>query len=129
MQSEVKMSEKSLYEQLGGEAAVDAAVDIFYRKVLADDRINKFFEDVDMERQAAKQKSFLTVAFGGPNNYTGKDMRDGHAHLVARGLNDSHFDAVMEHLGATLKELNVPDELIAKAAAIAESTRNDVLGR
>jgi len=123
------MSEQSLYDQIGGEAAVDAAVDIFYRKVLADDRINKFFEDVDMERQAAKQKSFLTVAFGGPNKYTGKDMRDGHAHLVARGLNDSHFDAVMEHLGATLKELNVPDELIAKAAAIAESTRNDVLGR
>jgi len=29
----------SLYEKLGGEAAVDAAVDIFYRKVLADDRI------------------------------------------------------------------------------------------
>jgi hemoglobin len=123
------MSEQSLYDQIGGEAAVDAAVDIFYRKVLADDRINKFFEDVDMETQAAKQKSFLTVAFGGPNKYTGKDMRDGHAHLVARGLNDSHFDAVMEHLGATLKELNVPDELIAKAAAIAESTRNDVLGR
>jgi hemoglobin len=48
---------------------------------------------------------------------------------VKKGLNDSHFDAVMENLGATLKELNVPDELIAKAAAIAESTRNDVLGR
>ena len=123
------MSEKSLYEQIGGDAAVNAAVDIFYRKVLADARINKFFEDVDMEKQAAKQKAFLTVAFGGPNKYSGKDMRDGHAHLVEKGLNDSHFDAVMEHLGATLKELNVPDELIAKAAAIAESTRNDVLGR
>jgi hemoglobin len=123
------MSEQSLYEKIGGEAAVDAAVDIFYRKVLADDRINQFFDGVDMERQAAKQKAFLTFAFGGPNNYTGKDMRDGHAHLVKRGLNDSHFDAVMENLGATLKELNVPDELIAEAAAIAESTRNDVLGR
>ena len=53
------MSEQSLYDQIGGEAAVDAAVDIFYRKVLADDRISQFFEDVDMERQAAKQKSFL----------------------------------------------------------------------
>lgn len=123
------MSEQSLYDQIGGEAAVDAAVDIFYRKVLADDRISKFFEGVDMDRQAAKQKAFLTVAFGGPNKYSGKDMRDGHAHLVKNGLNDSHFDAVMENLGATLKELNVPDELIAKAAAIAESTRNDVLGR
>jgi hemoglobin len=122
------MSE-SIYDRIGGEAAVDAAVDLFYRKVLADDRISKFFDDVDMERQAAKQKGFLTMVLGGPNNYTGKDMRDGHAHLVQRGLNDSHFDAVMENLGATLTELGVPDELIAEAAAIAESTRNDVLGR
>ncbi len=122
------MSE-TLFEKIGGEAAVNAAVDIFYRKVLADDRINQFFEDVDMDKQAAKQKSFLTFAFGGPNNYSGKDMRDGHAHLVAKGLNDSHFDAVMENLGATLQELNVPAELIGEAAAIAESTRNDVLGK
>jgi hemoglobin len=120
---------QTLFEKIGGEAAVNAAVDIFYRKVLADDRINRFFEGVDMEKQAAKQKAFLTMAFGGPHNYTGKDMRDGHAHLVKAGLNDSHFDAVMENLGATLKELNVPDELIGEAAAIAESTRNDVLGR
>lgn len=120
---------QTLYEKIGGDAAVNAAVDIFYRKVLADDRINQFFEGVDMDKQAAKQKAFLTMAFGGPHNYTGKDMRDGHAHLVKNGLNDSHFDAVMENLGATLKELNVPDELIAEAAAIAESTRNDVLGR
>ena len=119
----------NLFDKIGGNASVNAAVDIFYRKVLADDRINMFFEGVDMEKQSAKQKAFLTVAFGGPNNYTGKDMRDAHAHLIERGLNDSHFDAVMEHLGATLKELNVPDELIVEAAAIAESTRNDVLGR
>ncbi|HHM04546.1 MAG TPA: group 1 truncated hemoglobin [Gammaproteobacteria bacterium] len=122
------MSE-SLYDRIGGDAAVNAAVDVFYRKVLADDRINMFFEGVDMDKQAAKQKAFLTFAFGGPNNYSGKDMREGHAHLVARGLNDSHFDAVVENLGATLKELGVPDELIQEAAAIAESTRNDVLGR
>lgn len=120
---------QSLYERLGGEAAVDAAVDIFYRKVLADDRINGFFDNVDMDQQAAKQKAFLTFAFGGPHHYTGKDMRGAHAKLVQRGLNDTHFDAVMEHLGGTLKELNVPNELIAECAAIAESTRNDVLGR
>jgi len=121
--------DKTLFEKIGGEAAVNAAVDIFYRKVLADDRINTFFEGVDMDKQAAKQKAFLTMAFGGPHNYTGEDMRKGHAHLVAKGLNDSHFDAVMEHIGATLTELNVPGELIAEAAAIAESTRNDVLGK
>ena len=119
----------SLYEKIGGEAAVDAAVDIFYRKVLSDDRINHFFEGVDMDKQAGKQKSFLTFAFGGPNNYTGKDMREGHAHLVKNGLNDTHFDAVVENLGSTLKELNVPDELIQEVANIAETVRDDVLGR
>jgi hemoglobin len=119
----------TLYEQLGGQAAVEAAVDNFYRKVLADDRVSRFFEGVDMDKQRAKQKGFLTMAFGGPHNYTGKDMRNGHAHLVKMGLNDSHVDAIIELLGATLKDLGVKDELIAQVAAIAESTRNDVLNR
>jgi len=119
----------TLYERIGGEPAVNAAVDIFYRKVLTDHRINRFFEDVDMEKQAAKQKAFLTMAFGGPHNYTGEDMRKGHAHLLKMGLDDSHFDAVVENLGATLTELNVPQELISEVVAICETTRNDVLGR
>jgi hemoglobin len=119
----------SLYEQLGGQPAVDAAVDIFYRKVLSDDRISDFFEGVDMDRQIGKQKAFLTMAFGGPHNHTGQDMRNGHAHLVARGLNDSHFDAVAENLSATLQELGVTQDLIDQVMAIAGSTRNDVLGR
>lgn len=120
---------QTLFQKLGGDAAVDAAVDIFYRKVLSDDRISGFFDDVDMDKQAAKQKSFLTMAFGGPNNYSGADMRRGHAHLVTRGLNDSHFDAVVENLAATLTELNVAKEYIAEVAALCETTRNDVLGK
>ena len=119
----------SLYEKVGGDAAVNAAVDIFYRKVLKDDRIKNFFDDVDMAKQAAKQKAFLTMAMGGPNHYTGADMRKGHARLVARGLNDSHFDAVVEDLDATLKELKVPRELINEIAALCETTRKDVLGK
>lgn len=119
----------SLYEQIGGAAAVEAAVDIFYRKVLADESISHFFDNIDMDRQIAKQKSFLTMAFGGPVAYTGRDMRAAHAHLVAAGLNDEHFDAVVGHLGETLQELNVPAELIARIGAIAESVRADVLGR
>lgn len=120
------MNQPSIYQRLGGEAAVDAAVDIFYRKVLADDRISEFFDTVDMDAQRAKQKSFLTVAFGGPNKYSGKDMRAAHAHMK---LTEEHFNAVMEHLGATLQELNVPAELIGEAAAIAMSVKNEVLNR
>jgi len=119
----------SLYEDLGGAKALDAVVDAFYKKVLADDRVNAFFDKTDMERQAKKQKAFLAFAFGGPNNYTGKKMKDGHAHLVERGLNDSHVDAIIEILGATLTEFNVPEQKIMEAAAVAESVRDQVLGR
>lgn len=122
----VRGNERSLFEQLGGEAAVDAAVDSFYRKVLADDRISHFFDTVDMDRQRAKQKAFLTYAFGGPNKYTGKDMRAAHASMK---LTDEHFDAVVENLAATLKELGVADALIAQVATIASSVKNDVLNR
>ena len=119
----------NLYNRIGGQAAVDKAVEIFYRKVLGDDRINAFFDGVDMEQQINKQKGFLTMAFGGPNDYTGKDMRDGHKHLVARGLNDSHVDAVIEQLGATLEELGVSADDIQQVADIANSVRDDVLNR
>lgn len=122
-------TDATLYEQLGGDAAIDAAVNIFYRKVLEDYRINRFFDNLDMEIQSSKLKAFLVMVFGGPNNYTGADMRKAHERLVRMGLDDSHFDIVMEHLGATLHELNVPEALVAQVAALAESTRNDVLGK
>lgn len=128
-ETEEETTNATLFEQLGGAGAVDAAVDVFYRKVLGDYRIYRFFDNIDMEAQAVKLKAFLTMAFGGPNDYTGEDMRKAHARLVQMGLDDSHFDAVMEHLGATLQELNVPEALIAQVAAISESTRNDVLGK
>ncbi|GAB4145666.1 MAG: group 1 truncated hemoglobin [Sphingomonadales bacterium] len=117
------------FDRLGGKPAIDAAVDIFYQKVLADPHIAHFFDTVDMKRQRIKQKAFLTMAFGGPVNYSGKDMRRAHAALVDNGLDDSHFDAVAGHLQATLQELKVAPDLVAEVLAIAESTRTDVLGR
>ncbi|MBC8338571.1 MAG: group 1 truncated hemoglobin [Rhodospirillales bacterium] len=119
----------TLYDRLGGEAAVEAAVDIFYRKVLSDPSISDFFDTTDMDEQRNKQKAFLTMAFGGPNEYIGKDLREAHAPLVEKGLNDSHFDAVAGHLDATLRELGVADELIGEVLAIAGGTRDDVLNR
>lgn len=124
------MSEKSLYEKIGGEKAIDVAVDIFYKKILADDRIKYFFESVDMVKQNKMQKNFLTFAFGGPKNYTGRNLKDAHSRLVReKGLNDSHFDAVLENLTSTLKELGVEEYLIKQAIDVAESVRDDVLGR
>jgi hemoglobin len=121
------MTEKSLYERIGGEAAVDAAVDVFYRRVLGDERIAHHFDAVEMSIQREKQKAFLTFAFGGPRRPAGdRDMRRAHAHLK---LTEDDFDAVMEHLGATLEALEVPAPLIAEAAGVALSVKDDVLNR
>ncbi|MES1993431.1 MAG: group 1 truncated hemoglobin [Pseudomonadota bacterium] len=120
----------TLFEQLGGAPAVDLAVDRFYDKVLADERIQHFFTGVDMARQRRHQKNFFTYAFGGAANYSGQTLRVAHRRMVdTQGLADTHFDAVVENLKSTLVELNVADALIDQVIAITESARNDVLGR
>jgi hemoglobin len=119
----------SIYEQIGGEPAIQTAVEVFYRKVLSDESIAHFFDDVDMDLQLAKQKGFLTMVTGGPHEYTGKSMREGHQHLLERGLNDDHVTTVIKLLGATLTELGVPNELIEQIATVAESVREDILNR
>jgi len=119
----------TLFERIGGDAAVDAAVERFYEIVLADERIAHFFEGVDMRRQSMHQKLFLKYAFGGMPSYSGQAMRKAHTHLVARGLTDVHFDAVLEDLGSALRGMGVGEEMIAEVGAVAETTRSDVLGR
>ena len=69
------------------------------------------------------------MVFGGPNNYTGKDMREGHRHLIEKGLNDTHVDIIINYLGETLNELGAKNEDINEVAAIANSVRDDVLDR
>jgi hemoglobin len=117
----------SIYQQLGGKAAIDAAVELFYTKVLADRRVNSYFKDINMTRQKKKQKEFLSMALGAPTKYTGADMRTAHRELP--GLNDTHFNAIAEHLQATLLELKVEKSLIDRTLAVVETTRADVLNR
>ena len=118
----------SLFERLGGEAAVATAVDLFYRKVLGDPRLLRFFEGVDIQRQSRSQMAFLTMLMGGPNAYSGPGLAASHARLVQVGLENDHFDAVVRHLTETLRELGAAEADVAEAAALAESARSDVLG-
>lgn len=122
----LKERENSLYHKLGGKAAMNAAIDAFYVKVLADERVKHFFNDVSMDKQRRKQKEFLSAAFGGPLPWTGKDMRKAHDGM---GLTEVHFNAIAENLVSTLKDLKVSQELIDQVVAIALTTKDDVLGR
>merc|ERR1712000_770163 len=114
----------SLYARIGGAAAVDAAVDKFYGKVLADPVVAPLFANTNMAKQRMMQKNFLTMAFGGPNKYTGKNMKQAHAGL---GITETHFGAIAGHLSATLKELGVPNKEHDEAMVIAASTKDDIV--
>lgn len=117
---------ESLFKRLGGYEAVNAAVDRFYSKVLADERVRGFFAGVDMDVQVRKQRRFLAHVFGGPAPWDGKALRHAHRHMK---LTEEHFTAVAGHLHDTLVELGVAPELVAEVMAIAGSTHDDVLDR
>lgn len=120
---------RSLYERLGGEAAVAAAVVRFYEKVMEDPSLSPYFDGLDMDAQIQKQIAFMTMAFGGPHRYTGRHLRAAHAGLVQKGLGDAAFDAVALHLRTTLEELGVEAGLVGEVLEIVGGTRNDVLSR
>ncbi|HAR00523.1 MAG TPA: hypothetical protein DCR61_14355 [Verrucomicrobiales bacterium] len=56
----------------------------FYAKVLPDERIEHFFEGLDIKRQPGHQKAFLTYALGGVSSYSGKTMQTSHKDLVEK---------------------------------------------
>jgi hemoglobin len=120
----------SLYERIGGEPAIMAAVDLFYAKVMDDELTRPYFNGLDMSAQVKKQVAFMSRALGGPVEYHGRDLRAAHAKLVReKGLGDAHFDAVATHLRATLEELGVQKELVDEAMTAIGGMRAEVLGR
>jgi len=119
-----------LYDRVGGDKAMEVCVDLFYQKVLNDDLVSHFFEDTDMERQRLKQKSFLAMAFGGPDQYSDLDMRTAHKPLIEKyGLSDVHFNRIMEIFKETLTELNISPNELQRMMEILESMRDAVLNR
>lgn len=116
----------SLYEAIGGRDAVRAAVDRFYRRVLADPSLAPFFERIPIERLKGHQAAFLIQALGGPASYKGRSMHEAHA---GRGIQGGHFDRVALHLTETLAELGVPLHLIDQVICRVAALRPDVVER
>lgn len=106
-------SELTLYDRIGGEAAVRAAVNLFYERVLADPDLQGFFTTVSLPRLKAHQFAFLSQVLGGPRQHSGASMRDAHSRLA---IEQRHFDSVAVHLVETLRELGVSEEIIATIA-------------
>jgi hemoglobin len=104
----------SLYDRLGRLDAITALTESWVARVGGDDRANGKFVRTDIPRLMKEIIDQLCEATGGPCTYTGRSMRETHDGM---GVTAGEFDVVMQHLDATLDELNVPktdrDELVA----------------
>lgn len=114
----------SIYDGIGGSAAVHAAVDDFYSRVLADPQLAPFFASTDLQRLKAHQRSFIAAAIGGPEVFSGRDMKTAHAGL---GITSADFDAVTGHLVDTLTGLGVPADTIGQIGAAIAPLRADIV--
>ncbi len=118
------MSGSTLFERIGGEEAIEAAVDIFYLKVLGDPELKLYFDGVDIPKLKAHQRSFLTSVMSGPGTYSGMDMGPAHAQLK---ITNEHFDLVVGHLVDTLIELNVVADVIEEIGSAIAPLREQIV--
>ncbi|MEO5957129.1 MAG: group 1 truncated hemoglobin [Nitrospiraceae bacterium] len=90
---------KSLYDRLGGKAAIRAVVETFVGNVGGDKRINGFFGSTDLTKLKMYLVDQICEASGGPCKYTGRTMKQTHAGM---GVHDAAFGALVEDLVAAL---------------------------
>jgi hemoglobin len=97
----------TLYDNLGGQQAIELVVDDFYKRVLADESVNHFFADTDMAKQRRHQTAFISYALGASKQYEGRSMEIAHTGL---NLQPEHFEAIVKHLDEALAVYGVSPE-------------------
>ncbi|MZQ84144.1 group 1 truncated hemoglobin [Paenibacillus sp. 5J-6] len=116
----------TLYEKVGGAPAIAKVVDYFYELILADDTVNEFFKNTDMEKQRKHQTKFISFALGGPNQYSGLSMARAHKGM---NLQPVHFNAVANHLSEALAHFDVPKSDIDQVITHVASLKDDILNK
>ena len=123
-QSEAAAPQKSLYDRLGGEAAIKAVVDEFVGNVGADTRINKYFANANLDRLKGHLVNQIGQASGGPQQYTGRDMKTAHAGM---GIDGPAFDALVEDLVKALDKFGVLEQEKSELLAILGPMKGDIV--
>ena len=118
------MDQRSLYERLGGGAAISAVVDEFVGRCAGDGRINSKFARTDVPRLKAMLVDQVTAASGGPAQYTGRSMEETHKGMQVTA---GEFDALVEDLVATLDAFNVPQSEQGELLGILGPLRSDIV--
>ena len=125
-----KQSQPSLYERLGGVYAIATVVDDFINRIMVDPRLNSNprVDEAHHRVSPAGFKYLVTEmvcwATGGPQQYTGRPMRDSHEHLL---ITAAEWEAFLEDFQQTLDKFGVPGAEQAELKAIVASTREDIV--
>lgn len=111
------------YEKYGGFSTVSRIVMTLYEKLLDDDDVGPFFDDVDMPKLIDHQTRFVSSLMGGPASFTDTHIASAHRHLT---IHDAHFDRLKTLIDETLGEYAVqPDD--ARLVLDAFEARRDLL--
>lgn len=102
--------ERSVYERYGGFAQVSRIVLDFYDRVMDDDDLGPFFDDVDMGRIVDHQTKFIAMLLGGPAHYTDEQIARVHSHL---DIGPAHVDRLEALLAQTLSDHGMAAEDVA----------------
>jgi len=123
-----KAAEKSLYERLGGEPAITAVVEDFVGRAAADPKVNFFrdgkYKGIDVPRLKRQIVEFIGQATGGPQKYTGRDMKQTHKGMK---ITNAEFDAIAADLAASLDKFKVPAKEKNELLTIVGTTRKDIV--
>lgn len=116
---------KTLFEKYGGFSVVSRIVLDLYDRLLDDDDVGPFFDEVEMRRIVDHQTKFVSSLMGGPASYTDDQIRRTHDHLT---ITDGHFERLSAILAETLSDHGWSEDDIGEVVAAFEQRRRLVVG-
>jgi hemoglobin len=116
--------DRSLYERLGGQGAIQAVVTKFISNVGGDKRINGYFAKTDLKNLNKLLVEQVCMATGGPCSYSGRDMKTAHKGMKVTG---AAFNALVEDLVAALDTFNVPKKEKDELLGILGPMKSDIV--
>ena len=121
------MSDRTLYQRLGGYDAISAVANDLLPRLQADARLARFWQnrgEDGVKREKQLLIDFLCSSAGGPMYYTGRDMKTSHKGMK---ISEADWSAFLGHLHATLAAFQVPQAERDDVVAFVQSTKADIV--